>query len=360
MNNRFITIMAGGVGSRFWPASTEDTPKQFLDILGVGKSLIRLTFERFLKLVPAENILIVTNKRYKALTQEHLPELPEKNILCEPSRNNTGPCVAYTALRLRALNPNAVFVTAPSDHVILKEEAFLTKIQQAFGFVQSNNAIVTLGIQPTRPDTGYGYIETECQCEGSSDDYSVGVCSVNAFKEKPDRATAEEYLKDGNYLWNAGIFVWKASDLIDSFKVNAPDIIKVLSQNLDIYNTTGEQEYIDEVYPNTPSISVDYAILEKATNVFTIPADIGWSDLGTWSSLHAYLDKDDNETVTLGANTHLIDTKNSIIRSDSDKVVVVKGLKEYIVVDEPGALLIYPKSDEQEIKEVVKSLSKET
>jgi len=355
--NHYITIMAGGVGSRFWPASTEETPKQFLDILGVGKSLLRLTFERFLKLVPADHILIVTNKKYKALTQEHLPEIPEKNILCEPSRNNTGPCVAYTALRLRAENPDAIFATAPSDHVILKEEAFLQKIEQAFHFVENNNAIVTLGIQPTRPDTGYGYIETDCKCEGEIEDSSIGVCSIKAFKEKPDKLTAQHYLEDGNYLWNAGIFVWKASELIDSFKMNAPDIIKVLSDDLNNFNTAEEQSYIDAVYPHTPCISVDYAILERAKNVFTIPADIGWSDLGTWNSLHAFLDKDDNETVTLGANTHLIETKRSIIRSDSNKIVVVKGLEDYIVVDEPGALLIYPKNDEQEIKEIVKGLN---
>lgn len=356
--NRYITIMAGGVGARFWPASTEDTPKQFLDILGVGKSLLRLTFERFLKLVPADRILIVTNKKYKALTKQHLPELPDANILCEPSRNNTGPCVAYTALRLRATHPDAVFVTAPSDHVILKEEAFLAKINQAFDFVEQNDAIVTLGIQPTRPDTGYGYIETDCECKGDEDDASIGVCSVNAFKEKPNKTTAEQYIEEGSYLWNAGIFIWNAENLIQSFKLNAPQIIEVLGQEDHIFNTPEEQAYIDRVYPETQRISVDYAILEKANNVFTIPADIGWSDLGTWSSLHAFLDKDDNQTVTLGANTHLIDTKDSIIRSDSDKVVVVKGLEEYIVVDEPGALLIYPKKDEQEIKEVVNNLLK--
>ena len=355
--NRYITIMAGGVGSRFWPASTEETPKQFLDILGVGKSLIRLTFERFLNIVPAEQILIVTNKKYEAITREHLPELPIENILCEPSRNNTGPCVAYTALRLRAADPEAVFVTAPSDHVILKEQAFLDKINQAFEFVEQQDAIVTLGIQPTRPDTGYGYIETECKCIGDQSDISVGVCSVNAFKEKPNRETAEAYLEDGSYLWNAGIFVWKANALIHSFEKHAPQIIEVLSEDVTKFNTAEEQNYIDRVYPNTERISVDYAILERAQNVFTIPADIGWSDLGTWNSLHAFLDKDDNHTVTLGANTHLIDTKNSIIRTDSNKIVVVKGLDNFIVVDEPGALLIYPKSDEQEIKAVVKDLN---
>lgn len=343
--NQYITIMAGGVGSRFWPASTEDTPKQFLDILGVGKSLLRLTFERFLNLVPADRILIVTNKKYKALTQEHLPELPEENILCEPSRNNTGPCVAYTALRLKAMNPDAVFVTAPSDHVILKEEEFLSKIKQAFNFLETNKGIVTLGIQPTRPDTGYGYIE-----KGNSDN---DVYKVSAFKEKPNRELAQEYLASNNYLWNAGIFVWRAKDLITSFEDNAPDIIKVLSEDLSKYNSKEEQGYIDRVYPDTPSISVDYAILERSSEVYVIPADIGWSDLGTWNSLHAYLDKDNNDTVTLGDNTHLIDTRNSIVRSDSNKTVVIKGLEDYIVVDEPNALLIYPKSDEQEIKKVV-------
>jgi len=349
-NNHYITIMAGGVGSRFWPASTEETPKQFLDILGVGKSLIRLTFERFLNLVPADRILIVTNKKYKKITQEHLPELPEENILCEPSRNNTGPCVAYTALRLQAMNPDAIFVTAPSDHVILKEQAFLDRIKEAFSFVEQNKAIVTLGIAPTRPDTGYGYIQMQ-------DSGADGPRSVSSFREKPNLETAKEYLEDGSYLWNAGIFVWKASELLKSFDKNEPEITRILSQDVSLYNTPEEQAYIDQVYPDTPRISVDYAILERADNVYTIPADIGWSDLGTWNSLHAYLDKDDNQTVTLGAKTHLIDTSNSIVRTDSDKVVVIKGLDNYIVVDEPGALLIYPKSDEQEIKQVVRDVT---
>ena len=354
--------MAGGIGRRFWPASTEDTPKQFLDILGVGKSLIRLTFERFLNIFPVENILIVTNKRYRDLTKEHLPELPSENILCEPSRNNTGPSVAYAALRLHAMNPEAVFVMAPSDHVILKEEVFLSKINQALTFVEQNNAIVTLGIEPTRPDTGYGYIEMKCKCEGSADggDVSVGVCSVESFKEKPNKKTAEQYIDQSRYLWNAGIFIWSAKGLIRSFEKNAPDIIRILAEDESIYNTPSEQQYIDRVYPNTPKVSVDYSILEKADNVYTIPADIGWSDLGTWNSLHSFLAKDNNNTVTIGANTHLIDTKNSIIRSDKGKIVVVKGLNNYIVVDEPKALLIYPKEDEQEIKDVVNKLSDET
>lgn len=352
-NNHYFTIMAGGVGSRFWPASTEETPKQFLDILGVGKSLLRLTFERFMSLAPPERILVVTNMQYRDLVKDHLPEIPMQNILCEPSRNNTGPCVAYTALRLRATDPDAVFVTAPSDHVILKEEAFLAKIKAGLDFVSSHDAIATIGISPTRPDTGYGYIEV-------GNEVTDQVSKVSSFKEKPDLPKAQEYLDAGNYVWNAGIFIWKASNLIHAFEKHAPDVISILSQDMSKYNTDQEQSYIDEVYPNTPSISVDYAILEHATNVYTLPADIGWSDLGTWNSLHAYLDKDDNFTVTLGDNTHLIDTSNSIIRTDSGKIVVIKGLDDYIVVDEPNALLIYPKSDEQEIKSVVKTIVSKT
>jgi mannose-1-phosphate guanylyltransferase len=350
--NYYVTIMAGGVGSRFWPSSTEQKPKQFLDILGVGKSLLRMTFERFLSIVPADHILIVTNKIYADIVKSELPEIPTENILCEPSRNNTAPCVAYTALRLLSKNKDAVFVTVPSDHVILKEETFLNHIKEALNMVEKENCITTLGIKPTRPDTGYGYIHVE-------DEVIIGKSQkVLEFKEKPKLDVAEIYLQSGKYLWNAGIFIWKASDLIQSFDKYAPDIISILSEDITKFGTTEEQDYIDSVYPKTPNISVDYAILENSDKVLTIPVDIGWSDLGTWNSLHDYLDKDENNTVTIGSNTLLIDTENSIIRSDSNKTVVIKGLKNYIVVDEADALLIYPKSDEQEIKNVVNSLQK--
>lgn len=342
--------MAGGVGSRFWPSSTNARPKQFLDILGTGKSLLRLTYERFLPLVPSERILVVTNHIYKDLVRHDLPELPEENILCEPSRNNTGPCVAYTALHLLAQNPEAVFITAPSDHVILKEESFLNKVKQGLDFVSNNNAIVTLGIQATRPNTGYGYIEVQQGLQAED------IIKVVSFKEKPKAETAKEYLQSGNYFWNAGIFIWKAAHLAESFRINEPKIMEVLCQEPHKFGSFEEQDYIDRVYPLTPSISVDYAILEKADNVYTIPADIGWSDLGTWNSLHEYLDKDGNETAVVGANTHLIETSNCIIKSDSEKVVVIKGLDNYIVVDEKDALLIYPKNDEQEIKQTIKAI----
>ena len=349
-DNYYVAIMAGGVGSRFWPASRESLPKQFLDILGIDKSLIRMTFERFNKIIPAERILVVTNKMYKNLVHEHIPEMPLTNIITEPSRNNTGPCVAYTALRLEAMNPEATFVIAPSDHVILKEEAFLDRITTALEYASKEAAIVTLGIQPTRPDTGYGYIE-------STGEVTQGdIQKVASFKEKPNIETAQSYLDAGAYFWNAGIFVWSCKTILSSFQNNAADIYTILTQDKTKYNTAEEQDYIDEVYPTTPSISVDYAILENAQNVYTLPADIGWSDLGTWNALHAYMDKDDTESVVIGDNTLLLDSKNCIVRSDAKKLVVIKDLQDYIVIDEEDVLLVYPKSQEQEIKALRKSI----
>jgi len=347
--NYYVAIMAGGVGSRFWPASRESMPKQFLDILGVGKSLIRMTYERFNNIIPADRILVVTNKIYKDLVHEHIPEIPINNIITEPSRNNTGPCVAYTAFRLEAMNPDATFVIAPSDHVILKEQAFLDRITEALSYASTHEAIVTLGIQPTRPDTGYGYIETSGTTNGD-------IQKVKSFREKPNRDTAQNYLDDGGYYWNAGIFVWSCKTILSSFQSNANEIYTILSQDKSKYNSSEEQAYIDKVYPTTPSISVDYAILENATNVYTLPADIGWSDLGTWNALHAYLDKDDTGSVVLGENTLLLDSKNCIVRSDAKKLVVVKDLEDYIIIDEEDVLLVYPKSQEQEIKALRKNI----
>lgn len=349
-NNRYIAIMAGGIGSRFWPSSTTERPKQFLDILGVGKSLIRMTFERVLPLCPAEQIMVLTNKKYKALVMEHLPELPEKNILCEPSMNNTAPCIAYMALKIGQRDPEASFAVLPSDHVILKEDIYRQKLDQAFLFAENNDALVTLGISPTRPDTGYGYINY------IPDAIKEGVYKVAAFKEKPDEAQAQKYLASGQYLWNAGMFVWSVRSILASFRKNASEVMDVLSKDISAYNTDREQAYIDEVYPDTENISIDYAILERADNVYTLPSDIGWSDLGTWSSLHAYM-SDKTDQVTIGSNIHLINSNNIIVMSNNDKTIVINGLQDYIVVDEDHALLIYPKSDEQEIKEVVKRLS---
>lgn len=347
--SRYIAIMAGGIGSRFWPSSTTERPKQFLDILGVGKSLIRMTFERVLPLCPADHIMVLTNKKYKALVMEHLPELPEQNILCEPSMNNTAPCIAYMALKIAQKDPDASFAVLPSDHVILKEDVYRQKLEQAFTFAENHDALVTLGISPSRPDTGYGYVKY------TAEQLFSGIHKVEAFKEKPDLITAQQYLDSGQYLWNAGMFVWSVKSILTSFGQNAPDITAVLSQNLAVYNTDQEQSYIDEVYPKTDNISIDYAILERADNVYTIPADIGWSDLGTWSSLHAYLAAG-SDTVAIGKNIRLIDCKDTIVMSNNDKTIVIKGLEDYIVIDEENALLIYPKSQEQEIKQVVAHL----
>ncbi len=335
--------MAGGVGSRFWPSSRESLPKQFLDILGVGKSLIQLTCERFQKMVPAENILVLTNKSYVGLVKEHLPQLPTDNILAEPSRNNTAPCNALLALKIHQKNPDATLVIAPSDHVILLEDVFLKNITKAVNFVSSNKSLATLGIQPTRPDTGYGYIQMSSQQKD-------GIHKVEEFKEKPNRETAKQYVESGKYLWNAGIFIWTAAEIIDSFKKSASQIIQVLSEDLSQLNSPNEQNYIDKVYPNTESISIDYAILEKADNVYTIPSDIGWSDLGTWNSLHAYLEKDEDGNVSLGKAFTLEEVKDCFIKSNQDKLTVVRGLENFIVIDEKDILLIYPKDKEQEIK----------
>lgn len=342
--NQYIAIMAGGVGSRFWPASREDRPKQFLDILGVGRSLIQLTFDRAARIVPVENILIVSNAAYKDLILEQLPELTESQLLLEPSRNNTAPCVAYTALHLKAKSEDAVFAMLPSDHVILKEEAYIEHMKQAMAAASGEEAIITLGIQPTRPDTGYGYINFETE----GDD---GIHKVHQFKEKPDRDTAQQYLDSGEYLWNAGIFIWSVRTILSAFGESSAEILDVLCADESKYGTSDEQSYIDEVYPNTKSISVDFAILEHAKNVKTIPADIGWSDLGTWNSLYAYLDQDDHKNVSLGKHVNQIDSSGNIVRSaDSDKLVIVKGIKDYIIIDDDNVLLIYPREEEQSIK----------
>lgn len=346
--NHYIAIMAGGIGSRFWPASSEAKPKQFLDVLGIGKSLIQMTFDRAKKIVPADHILIVTNEMYKNQVQQHLPDLPEENILCEPSRNNTAPCLAYCALHLEATNPNAVFGVLPADHVILKEDLFVQKMQQALEYASATEAIVTLGIQPTRPDTGYGYI----QYKGNQEAGENPIYPVARFAEKPDLETAEQYLRSGDYFWNAGIFIWSVATLLQAFQQHAQDITTVLEQDKGKFGTAAEQAYINQVYPQTPSISVDYAILEKAKNVHTIPADIAWSDLGTWASLHDYLQQKEGENVIQANQYSLNQVHNCFIRVPAEKLIVVKGLEDFIVIDEDNVLLIYPKSDEQEIKKV--------
>jgi len=374
-DHTYVAIMAGGVGSRFWPASREARPKQFLDILGVGKSLLRLTFERFLALTPADHIFIVTNGRYAAQVKEQLPELSDAQILCEPSRNNTGPCVAYTAFKLHALDPAANLVVAPSDHLILQEAVFLQRLREALAFTAANDALVTLGIEPTRPDTGYGYIKYEVgndrrkprtdkggrgrkaeTTEGSPvPTKEVGggnIYPVARFTEKPPLEQAKAFVAAGDYLWNAGIFAWRAAAVLEAFRNHAHEVYDILAGGEGKYNTPGEQAFIDAAYPTTPSISVDYAIMEHADNVYTIPSSFGWSDLGTWASLHAVADKDAAGNARLGGDALLESVGDSLIRLPKEKLLVAKELDGYIIVDEGDVLLIWPKSREQEIKAV--------
>ncbi len=349
--NQYVAIMAGGVGSRFWPASRETTPKQFLDITGSGSSLLQQTVARLKELVPIQNVYIVSNLIYADQILEQLPMLTKGQLLLEPSRNNTAPCVAYTALHLQAIDPEAVFAVLPADHIIKKEKAFVSAMQKGYAKAASNDAIVTLGITPTRPDTGYGYIDYD-----ASSAYA-GIYKVNSFKEKPTLSIAQQYLDQGGYVWNAGIFIWSCKTILNNFSKTAPQIIEVLSKDISKYGTKREQDYINEVYPLTDKISVDYAILESADNVYTIPVDIGWSDLGTWNSLYAYLEKDKDENVTLSPHSEIQESKGNLVRiQKKDKLVVIKGLEDYIVIDEEDVLLIYPRNDEQEIKKLRSSL----
>jgi mannose-1-phosphate guanylyltransferase len=342
--------MAGGVGSRFWPKSRNNFPKQFIDILGIGKSLLQLTFERFSKICPLENIFILSNDQYSDLIYDQLPDLPKANVISEPSRNNTAPCIAYASFKINKLNPLAKIIVAPSDHLILDETIFLGKIGQALSYAQDHDALVTLGISPTRPDTGYGYINYD-----KVDDEN-GMHRVLRFLEKPNLEKAKEFVDSGDYLWNAGIFVWSVSSILKALSKYSPAIFGLFDKGLPVYNTPDEKSFILENYPLSENISIDYAIMEKADNVFTIPGNFGWSDLGTWASLYEVIDKDENNNVFSGHTINLSDTKNCMINIPKDKVAVIKGLDNYIIVDDGKVLLIYPKAQEQEIKEVSKAI----
>ena len=350
--NHYVAIMAGGVGSRFWPASREAKPKQFIDILGIGKSLLQMTYERFLPLIPAENILIVTNKMYVDLVKMHLPDVKDSQILAEPSRNNTAPCLAYTAFKIQKTNPNAIFIVASSDHLILNENAFLENIAQGLAFAETNDALLTLAITPTSPNIGYGYVQFN-----RNDANNDGIFKVKSFKEKPNLETARAFVAAGNYLWNAGIFVWSVKSLLKSYKIHAVDIFDILKKGETAYNTEGEQNFIDEHYPRTPNISVDFAIMEKADNVYTLPGTFAWSDLGAWSALYTESEKDDNGNVVVCEHVVLSEVSNCLLHvKNTDKLVVMRGLDDFIVVDDDNALLIYPKSKEQDIKQVTEIL----
>lgn len=350
MKNHYCVIMAGGVGSRFWPMSRSNYPKQFLDILGTGETLLQQTFERFKPLCPVKNIFIVTSEQYKKLVIEQLPELPVENILCEPSRRNTAPCVAYASYKIHQLNPKAVTVVAPSDHLITKQDTFEKAIRACYDKAEAMDCLVTLGIKPSRPDTGYGYIQFVDSPELEKD---KRIYKVKTFTEKPDVEMAKFFMESGDFLWNSGIFIWKTASIIKAFEQHDPEMAALFAEGNSIYNTSKEQEFIRKTYISCKSISIDYAVMEKAKNVYVRSSLIGWSDLGTWGSLYTHIQHSPGNNAVVGKNVMLYDSKNCIVNVPKDKLVVIQGLQDYIVVEAAGILLICKKEDEQQIRNFV-------
>ncbi|MCK0136915.1 mannose-1-phosphate guanylyltransferase [Arenibacter sp. S6351L] len=344
--NYYAVLMAGGVGSRFWPISTTAYPKQFHDMLGTGDTLIQKTFKRLAKFVPVENILILTNERYNELVLEQLPEVKQEQVVLEPAMRNTAPCILYAALKIQKKNPDAVMIVAPSDHWIEDEEAFAKDVITCFDKCEKENVICTLGIKPTFPNTGFGYIEFEKK------DVEP-LKTVNQFREKPDYETAKDFIKQGNFLWNAGIFMWSVKTIVDAFKKYQPEQYNLFLSGLVYYNTDQERAFINENYPKAENVSIDYAILEPSSNIFVLPATFDWNDLGTWGSLYDKLDKDDNQNALVNCRVLAEDSQGNMISSPKGKIIVIDGLKDYIVVDKEEVLLIYPKSKEQDIKKVL-------
>lgn len=347
LKNNHVVIMAGGIGSRFWPMSTEEKPKQFIDVLGVGRSLLQLTFDRFKGICNPENVWVLTNKNYADLVHEQLPEVPVGNILREPSRRNTAPCIAYVSWRIKNADTKANIVVTPSDHIVADTAEFHRVVTQCLKFTSESDAVVTLGMNPTRPETGYGYIQADLR---SPSVRNKEIFRVDQFREKPDLATAKQYVKQNNFFWNAGIFIWSASTIINAFRIYAPSIAKIFDDIREKLGTEEEQALIDERYPECESISVDYAIMEKAEEIFVCPADFGWSDLGTWGSLLLQSQRDLYGNAAIGGNVSLYDTKNCIIHATEEKKVVVQGLDGYIVAEKNDTLLICKLSEEQRIK----------
>ena len=343
-----LVIMAGGVGSRFWPMSTADRPKQFIDVLGVGKTLIQLTNERFSGVIPPCNVWVVTNEKYVSVVQEQLPDIPVDHILSEPCRRNTAPCIAYVSWRIKKENPKANIVVSPSDHIVTNPEEFRRVVTNCLKFTAETDAIVTLGMKPTRPETGYGYIQADLSTASAR---NKEIFRVDQFREKPDLATAIQYTKQSNFFWNAGIFIWSASTIVNAFRIYQPGVARIFENIMDILGTADEQRVIDEVYPECDNISVDYAIMEKAEEIFVCPADFGWSDLGTWGSLLAQTPHDLYGNAIIGENIQLFDSKNCIIHTTEERKVGVQGLDGYIVAEKDDTLLICKLSEEQRIKQ---------
>jgi mannose-1-phosphate guanylyltransferase len=342
--------MAGGIGSRFWPVSTQEFPKQFHDMLGTGQTLLQKTFSRLNKIIPSENIYILTNERYLNLTLEQLPEISERQVVLEPAIRNTAPCILLSALKIQKENPNALMLVAPSDHWIEDETAFTKDVQACFDAAQRDDILLTLGIEPTFPNTGFGYIENTKNDRSS-------IKKVKQFREKPDYDTAKEFIAEGNFLWNAGIFIWSVKSIIASFEENMPKMNSLFSQGKSVLNTFEEKNFIETNYEKAENISIDYGILEKANNVFMKKADFDWNDLGTWGALHEKLQKDKNDNAVVNAITQLKDSNGNMVFTDTEKLVVVDGIDDYIIVDKKDVLLLFPKKKEQEIKELLNEIS---
>ena len=343
--NYYALLMAGGVGSRFWPVSTQSFPKQFHDMLGTGETLLQKTFNRLAKIVPEDQILILTNTDYNDLVKEQLPNIKQKNIVLEPAMRNTAPCILLSALKVEKENPDAVMVVAPSDAWIEDEDAFVEDLQKAFDAAQQEETIVTLGIQPSFPNTGYGYINYD-----KSD--NAFAKAVKRFTEKPDYPTAKEFVASGEYLWNAGMFIWSVKTVVNSFKSFLPEMYNLLNEGNEVYNLPEEQDFINEAYPKAENISIDFGVMEKHQNVKVVPATFDWNDLGTWGSLYDKMEGDSGKDAVVNARIIATNTSGNIIRTASNKVVVVDGLKDYIIVEKEDVLVIVPKSKEQDIKEI--------
>lgn len=347
--NYYAILMAGGVGSRFWPVSTQDFPKQFHDMLGTGDTLIQKTFNRLSHLIPKENIFILTNERYNDLVFEQLPGITKRQVVLEPAMRNTAPCILYASLKIHKENPDAVMIVAPSDHWIEDEVTFSRNVQQAFDFCANNDALMTLGIKPTFPNTGYGYIEYD-------NSVNQPIRPVHQFREKPDYQTAQSFIDQGNFLWNAGIFMWSVNSVIKAFESNQPRLYELFEQGYEVYNTDFEDDFVRDNYAKAENISVDYAIMEKSSNVFVLPAEFDWNDLGTWGSLYDKLEKDENDNAVVNARTLVEDASGNMIKTKHNKIVVIDGISDYIIVDKDDVLLIFPKEKEQDIKKTLQNV----
>ncbi len=355
MKNKFAVIIAGGIGSRFWPISNEKLPKQFLDILGTGESLLQQTFRRLSKICPRDNILIVTNQDYKNLCEEQISQIKEKNILSEPSRRNTAPCIAYAAFKIRSRNPKASMIVAPCDHFIPNEKAFKKIINHCLSKSIKQDILITIGIKATRPETGYGYIQFS---DKKLDDSNI-IKKVKTFSEKPSQDLALQFIDSGDFLWNSGIFIWSVDSIIKAFRKHLFDIYTIFEDGKEYYNTIEEKNFINRFFPSCKNISVDYGIMEKSENVYVYPAELTWSDLGTWSSLYSHLKLDKNKNAVEGERVLLYNSSNNIVKMPKDKVTVLHGLDNYIIIERDNILLICKKEDEQNIKQFVEDVKKQ-